>query len=368
MLGLAGLGYALNDCKQHLVHALKGAGYRTVLCGVQHVAKNVGDIGYDEILASKPTGAEQEAVEFLANAPSQPFFLAVGFNDTHRKFAEPGLDEDPRYSLPPPVLPDTPETRADMAAYKASARMLDEKMGMVLYALDANGLAENTLVICTTDHGIAFPAMKCNLTDHGIGVMLIMRGPGGFGGGKVIDAMVSHLDIFPTLCELLEVEPPEWLQGASILPLIRGETDEIHDEVHAEINFHDARELQRCVRTKRWKYIRRYDDRNKPVMPNCDNGSSKHFWIDHGWRERHIATEQLYDLVFDPNEVNNVAGGPAMTPVLAEMRARLQKHMEATDDPLLSGSIAAPSGAIMTDPDDISELTAETIKRLREAL
>ena len=72
---------------------------------------------------------------------------------------------------------------------------------------------KNTLVIYTTDHGLAFPDMKCNLTDHGIGVALIMDGPVPFSGGRVIDSMVSHIDIFPTLCDLLEIERPAWLQG-----------------------------------------------------------------------------------------------------------------------------------------------------------
>jgi len=367
MIGLASLGYSLIDDKHHLTHTLRTARYHSALSGVQHVARDPNEIGYDEILTTKPRDAAQMAERFLADSPSQPFFLSVGFNDTHRKFAEPGPDEDPRYCLPPPVLPDTPQTRADMAAYKASARLLDEKMGAVLEALDANGLVENTLVMCTTDHGIAFPAMKCNLTDHGIGVMLIMRGPGGFERGKVVDAMVSHLDIFPTICEMLDIDPPPWLQGQSLLPLIRGETDEIHDEIFAEINYHDAYEPQRCVRTKRWKYIRRFDNRNKPVMPNCDNGRSKDFWIEHGWRERVVAEEQLYDLIFDPNETHNVAGDPAMKSVLDDMRIRLERHMKATNDPLSSGYIAAPQGAIMTDLDDVSELTGETIRRLRAA-
>ena len=100
-----------------------------------------------------------------------------------------------------------------MARYKASARILDQKMGAVFDALEQSALAENTLVICTTDHGIAFPRMKCNLQDSGIGVLLMMRGPGGFTGGKACDALVSHVDIFPTLCDFLGIDPPEWLEG-----------------------------------------------------------------------------------------------------------------------------------------------------------
>ena len=102
-------------------------------------------------------------------------------------------------ACPRPPLPDTPETRFDTAAYKTCVRILDTEIGRVLNAIDRAGLADNTLVISTTDHGIAFPMMKCNLTDHGIGVLLIMRGPG-FSGGKVIDGMVSQIDLFPTLC------------------------------------------------------------------------------------------------------------------------------------------------------------------------
>ena len=100
-----------------------------------------------------------------------------------------------------------------MAAFKASARSLDQGIGAVLHGLHDFGLVEDTLVVCTTDHGIAFPGAKATLYDRGIGVMMLMRGPGGFSGGKVIDAMVSHLDVYPTLCELAGVEPPDWLQG-----------------------------------------------------------------------------------------------------------------------------------------------------------
>jgi arylsulfatase A-like enzyme len=241
-----------------------------------------------------------------------------------------------------------------MAAFKASASILDMSIGIVLEALDKNGLAENTLVICTTDHGIAFPGMKCNLTDHGIGVMLIMRGPGGFTGGDVCDAMVSHIDLFPTICDLLEIEHPEWLQGNSMMPLIRGEVDEINDEIFTEVTYHAAYEPQRAVRTKRWKYIRRFEERNTPVLPNCDDSPSKDVWLKHGWRERHVPQEQLYDLIFDPNETHSLADDPLMADILDEMRGRLEQWMCATDDPILNGPVPAPSGTRFNDPDGLS--------------
>jgi arylsulfatase A-like enzyme len=209
-------------------------------------------------------------------------------------------------------------------------------------------------VISTTDHGIAFPAMKCNLTDHGMGVSLIVRGPGGFQGGRVVDAMVSHLDLFPTICDLLEIEKPAWLEGASMMPLIRGQAKEIHEEIFAEVNYHAAYEPKRAVRTKRWKYIRHFDGRQHPNLPNCDDGLSKTYWLENGWRGRRVESEQLYDLVFDPNETCNAAGDGSVKEALSEMRGRLDGWMRATKDPILSGPIAAPAGALMNDPEGTS--------------
>jgi len=215
-------------------------------------------------------------------------------------------------------------------------------------------MSDETLVICTTDHGIAFPGMKCNLTDHGIGVMLIMRGPGGFTGGAVCDAMVSHVDLFPTICDLLDIRHPSWLQGASMVPLVQGTGQQIHDAVYAEVTYHAAYEPQRAVRTPQYKYIRRFDKRTSPVLPNCDDSLSKDLWLQHGWRDRAPAEEQLYDLVFDPNESCNLAGHPGMTGALQEMRRRLEGWMQATDDPLLRGPVLAPPCARVNDPDGLS--------------
>ncbi len=362
MIGLAHRGFSLNEGRQHLVHTLRPAGYHATLIGVQHVTnwRNRGaeGIGYDDVVHLEDAWDTREIAarteEFFQGPPDAPFFLSVGFVHTHRDFPEPGPAEDPRYCRPPLPIAETPETRYDMACYQASARMLDEGMGAVLDALEASGLAGETLVICTTDHGIAFPAMKCNLTDHGIGVMLIMRGPDGFEGGRVCDALLSQIDIFPTLCELLDIDPPHWLTGRSIMPVIRGEADQVNEEVFSEVTYHAAYEPMRCVRTRRWKYIRRYGPdhggRWQPVLPNCDESPSKDLWLAHGWAERAIPEEQLFDLLFDPNEAQNLAGEPARADVLDQMRGRLQRWMESTDDPLLDGPVPAPKGAEVNDP------------------
>lgn len=357
MLGLAHRGFSLNDYRQHIVHTLRTAGYRSVLCGLQHVARDPKVIGYDEVMSFQGNHVEDvapAAAAFLGGKHDAPFFLDTGFFETHREFRRPGPGEDPRFCQPPAPVPDTPATRADIAAFKASVRVMDDGVGKVLDALEANGLAENTLVISTTDHGIAFPAMKCSLTDHGMGVSLILRGPGGFLGGKVVDGMVSHLDIFPTLCELAGIGKPPRLEGASLLPLVRGEAEEIHEEIFAEVNYHAAYEPKRAVRTRRWKYIKHFDGRGHPNLPNCDDGLSKSYWLEKGWKDREVEREQLFDLVFDPNETRNVAGESGARSALEEMRGRLSRWMHRTGDPLLQGPVAAPKGAKVNDPDGIS--------------
>ena len=358
MLGLAHRGHRLVNYDHHLVHTLRAAGYWSALVGEQHVASDPAELGYDhvvEIDSHRANAVAPATAALLDAAPDRPFFLSVGFFETHREYFEPTSVRDALYSLPPPNLPDTPETRRDMAAFKASARSLDQGVGAVLEALDETGRADDTLVILTTDHGLAFPGAKATLTDRGLGVLLILRGAGGFHGGRVSDALVSQLDLFPTICELAGLDRPPWLQGRSLLPLLRREADEVNDAVFGEITFHAAYDPQRALRTKRFKYIRRFDDRHdRPVLPNVDDSPSKDLLVEHGWAERPIPHEQLYDLLFDPNEAANLAGDPEYAGVLADLRERLRRWMAETRDPLLDGPIAPLPGTWLNRPDQRS--------------
>src|SRR4051794_33910319 len=260
MMGLAHRGWSLRDYSHHIVHALRDAGYRSVLIGEQHIAKEPEIIGFDEVMKIPTTRVETVAplaMEVLARKQDRPLFLSVGFFETHREFLGPGSLRDVHYSQPPPNLPDAPEVRADLAAFKASARSLDHGVGMVLNALDMAGLADDTLVIFTTDHGMPFPGAKATLYDRGLGVMLILRGPG-VHSGRVSNALVSHLDVYPTVCDQIGIAPPDFLQGVSLLPLLRGESTKVRDEIFAGMTWHAAYEPQRAIRTERFKYIRRW--------------------------------------------------------------------------------------------------------------
>lgn len=357
MLGLAHRGWSLRDYSHHLVHTLNHVGYSSVLIGEQHISKDPGAIGFDEVFKIPTTRVEAVAplaMEVLRRGYDRPLFLSVGFFETHREFLGPGSLRDVHYSQVPSNLPDTPEVRADMAGFKASARSLDHGVGLVLNALDEAGMGDDTLVILTTDHGMPFPGAKATLYDRGLGVLLIMRGPYPFDGGRVIDSLVSHIDLFPTVCELLGIDRPDFLQGVSLLPLLHGDVPSVRDEVFAGSTWHAAYEPQRTIRTTRYKYIRRWGDRRRPVLPNTDDGPSKDLLLRYGWAEREIPAEQLFDLVFDPNEANNLASDPGHGPTLADLRERLERWMRETEDPLLAGHVDPPPGVEINDPDQRS--------------
>ena len=142
MLGLAHRGFSLNDYQQHIVHTLKPAGYTSVLAGLQHVAKVPETIGYDKVLPHKDTSAVHvapAAVGFLDSRPTSPFFLDIGFFETHREYPEATAEDKANYSPLPRPIPDTAATRGDFARYRASARIMDEGVGKVLEAIDRNG-------------------------------------------------------------------------------------------------------------------------------------------------------------------------------------------------------------------------------------
>lgn len=358
MLGLAHLGWSLHDYQQHIIHTLSKYGYRSTLAGLQHIASDPKVIGYDEMLHPRTLSAVDVApgaVKFLEAKPTNPFFLDVGFFETHRAYPHPTAADDPNFIQPPAAVPDNPEVRNDMAAFHASARIMDHGVGQVLDALDRLGLSENTLVLCTTDHGIAFPRMKCSLTDAGMGVHMIIRGPREFREPRVCDAMISQLDFFPTICDYLGIDPPAWLEGKSMLPVLRGNAAELHEELFAEVTYHASYEPKRTVRTQRFKYIKRFDGRTRAVLPNCDDSPSKTVWLKDGWQKLQLEhPEELYDLVFDPHEQNNLVNDQQFELQLREMRLRLNNWMKRTDDPLLRGPITLPLGGRAVDPDAIS--------------
>lgn len=360
MLGLAHRGYRLRHPERHMVNVLREAGYWSGLVGEQHVSADPHDLGYDHVVDLDTTRVSEvapAATKLIAQRAEEhaPFFLSVGFFETHREFFEPSSIRDVLYSRPPENVLDNAQTRRDMASFRASARSLDQGVGTVLNALEESRLADNTLVFMTTDHGLAFPDAKCTLYDRGIGVLLLMRGPGGFERGRVSDALVSHLDLYPTICDVLGLEHPSWLEGKSLLPLVRGDVTEVHDEIFAEVTYHAAYEPQRAVRTTRYKYMHRYDDHHPGrVLANLDDSLTKDVLLEAGWGEVDPPREALFDLWLDPSEGNNRIDDPALTEVAKDMRRRLHDWMVRTEDPLLYGAVPPAEGTVGNTVDQVS--------------
>lgn len=373
MLGLAHRGFQLDDPERHLAFYLKRHGYETVLSGVQHESRDPGQLGYEKVLhasnkkertdGSWDTENANRAAEFIRSRPGhRPFFLAFGMFSTHRKYPpiDPGID--PNYVQPPFPLADTKANREDMAAFMTSAKTVDSCAGIVLDALREAGGEQDTLILFTTDHGPAFPRMKCNLYDTGIGVSLIVKVPGlANGKGRTVDALVSQLDLYPTICDLIGGERPDWLQGRSLLPLLKEEADGVREEIFSEVTFHAAYEPMRCIRTERYKYIRLFDDHHGHVPANIDDSPSKTFMLDNGLLREKREKEQLFDLYLDPVERVNRIGDAEYESVYRDLSARLHAWMEQTEDPLIHGKVPAPAGAKVNRLDSISPKSEDYI-------
>ena len=366
MWGLAHRGFSLNPAEHHLAAWLARNGFETALAGIQHEAEQPESLGYQVILGDRAysmgkcekdwrafdLGNAQAAADYLRRPHDRPFFLSVGLFSTHRPFPVSKDSDTPDRCAVFPHLPDRPETRQDMAGFCESVRIADSAAGIVLDALKASGRKEDTLVLFTTDHGPAFPWMKCSLRDHGTAVSLIISGPGI--RRRIIDAPVSHIDVFPTVCEAAGVPLPDRLEGASLFPLLRGETGKLHDEIFLENSFHVAYEPMRGIRTERYKYIRRFGRYPYPRLSNTDDSPSKQLLMDCGAFEAAYPQEALYDLMADPMEQVNLAGSADHRQALECLRARLTGWMERTGDPLLAGPMRPGPNALVNPPQSLS--------------
>ena len=362
MIGPRERGFALRDARTHIVNLLRDAGYHSTLAGNQEIAAEAGTIGYNAI----PKGgsiASEHVVDFFDRCPCEPFFLDIGFNLTRRiprldaSAQRPFIDNvklpygNVRHCHPPAPLPDTPETRLEIADFIVAVRELDHQFGIVLHSLQKSGLDKNTVVICTTDTGMPFPFMKGTVTDLGVGVMLIVRGPGGFEGGRVFDALVSQIDILPTIFDLASIDVPPALTGQSLVPLVQGRLNEVHPIVYAQQNYHSAYEPVRMARSRRWKYVRRFDDHEHICTANVQDSLAKQVLMKAGWGQTSIQRESLFDLMLDPQETRNVIDDPYATTALIEVRDAMDTWMKQSVDPILNGRIPHPTNAIVNPSD-----------------
>lgn len=334
-----------SEGERHLVSYLRDAGYQSVLIGGMHESKYPDRLGFDghdwnsDIRDTPPT-----MDRWLAERDrDRPFYIQIGSHETHRDWTRYSVEPyDEKGVYLPPYLKDSEQLRQEMAEMQGATNRYDRALGQVLDILDKHDVAENTIVVATTDHGIDFPRVKGAFYDRGIEALMLIRYPAGnWGKGRVIDELSSHIDLVPTLLEALGISPPENLAGRSYLPLLEGRAYTENETIFAEKTFHDSYDPTRSVRTKEYKYIRYfeahiYQDLRSATVPRY------HMLPGDGEPWMRVLFDELYDLEKDPWETNNLVFDPGYADIKKEMRRKLARWMIDTEDPLIDGPIASP--------------------------
>lgn len=264
------------------------------------------------------------AIRFIDQHQEEPFFLFLSHLEPHH---QNHVDDYPpphgyreRYMgkwVPPDLAALGGSTQQHIAGYYGMVKRLDEAYGRLLDALESLGLADNTIVLFTSDHGNHFKTRndeyKRSVHDASLRVPTVFTGPG-FVGGRQVQELVSILDLHATLLEAAGLEVPDYVQGRSIFPLLRGDGVGWHNEVFFQIS---ESEVGRGLRTKRWKY--------GVVAPDADpwNASFSHRYVE----------AYLYDLKHDPYELFNLAGQASHHDISHQLRARLLQRMREAGEP-----------------------------------
>jgi arylsulfatase A-like enzyme len=339
-------GWDLHDSETHLASRLKALGYDTCMIGTHQEMRRFEGRGFDvhlgEMDCRKQPGELAAWLDGRADH-GRPFYAQLAPFQTHRPFPTPDCPPDDSLGVTVPgYLDDTPETREDFFALQGMVRQWDEGLGLLLEMLDKRDLAEETLLIVTTDHGVAMPRAKATLYDPGVGVLLMVRWPAGAaGGGRRVPQLVSNVDFVPTILELLGAECGGVVQGRSFASLLRGGDRPTREAVFAELTYHTNYRPMRAVRTDRYKYIRNFEVGRKVMVPQ-DAQVRGAYTGNLAALSGHPPYEELYDLQADPWERTDLAEDAACATVRRELSAALRDWMVETGDPLLDGPIASP--------------------------
>ncbi len=342
-------GWDLSGEETHLAAHLKALGYDTCMIGTHHEMHTEVGRGFDvydgQIHCLKQPGVLADWLDGRGE-PDRPFYAQIAPFQTHRPWPTDDCPPDDSLGVTVPgYLPDNDASREDFAGLQGLVRQWDEGLGRLMQLLDDRGLAEDTLLIATTDHGIAMPRAKCTLYDPGIGVLLIVRWPGaGISGGRRQGELVSTVDLTPTLLDLLGTAPVENAHGLSFADLLTSRNAAPpRERVFAEMTFHGYYRPMRAVRTRRYKYIRNFETAYGVTVPaDAQTGPAFAGNVDYIRQWGHAPHEELYDLEADPWELTNLARDPDHEATRAGLSRALAQWMRDTGDPLLAGPVASP--------------------------
>ncbi|MFK8113314.1 MAG: sulfatase [Rubripirellula sp.] len=318
--------------------------------------------------------------------PKQPFFSVINITvchesqirhgeKRHREVIELIGSENQRDPIKvagtiPDYLPNTAAARKNWAWYHDNITLMDKMAGEVLDRLEADGLADNTVVVFWSDHGMGLPRAKRWIYDSGTLVPMIVRWPGKLEAAAAREDLVTMMDLPPTMLSIAGVDVPRYMQGRVLM----GESAQ---QEPPYLFFHRDRmdevyELQRAARDRRWKYIRNYLPHTTyaqhidymdamPVMQDWRRMSAEGRLSggQNNWFAMPKPIEELYDTQKDPWELNNLAELPQYADRLTRMRAATEDWQVEIGD---SGMV--PEAVLMEEmkPDgDVSRTEAPTI-------
>lgn len=374
VVGLAHHGWEYKPEVRTLPQILGDHGWRSALYGMQHESSTPDRLGYDEydVTDSDCDYVVDRATDFLQTAASDrngvdtaPFLLNAGFFEVHRPYSPE------RYPVPdanavvvPSYLPDTPDVRADLAAFHGSIEVADAAVGRLLGVLESTGFAQNTWVVFFTDHGEAFPGAKSTLYARGTGISFIVRPPHARGIAPFVHHdLFSGVDLVPTLLDVVGIEIPDDVEGVSHAArlLDHGSGRPARDAVYSQKNYHDSYDPIRAVRTETHSYIENYAPRPRLELPLdiADSLSGRALDLSH---TEPRAPRELYDLRADPGERENVADRPEYAEIQARLAAMLAQWRTDTGDVVVSDAEgSALSDRVVTRY--LATLTGQTVPR-----
>ena len=311
--------------------------------------------------------------DFMATVPpDRPFCFWFGSHDPHRPYeagsgAASGMDLN-RIRVPP-FLPDTPTVRSDIADYYFEIQRFDRELGEIVQILEETGRFENTLIFVTGDNGMPFPKAKATCYDAGTHVPLAVCWKARVPGGRTVEDFISLTDVAPTILEAAGLSPLPEMTGKSFLNVLTssasGQVDPSRNHVFTERERHtctrpnDASYPVRSIVTGRWHLIWNL----RPQLWPAGNPPNESVGRDYGdidgsptWSEMLSRSEdptirpfflaaagakrpefELYDLVNDPAEMNNLAGKPETREIESALKNKLKAWMTETNDPRVSG-------------------------------
>lgn len=330
---------------------LQELGYEVVSFGKVSHYRYTGDYGFDHFAHDSfhEDIAIPNGLKWLrARKSDKPLCLFLGTNWPHVPWPQDpeGYVAD-RVQIPG-VHVDTPKTRDARAKYYAAVTRMDRELGDA-YDAAREVLGENTFFLHTSDHGAQWPFGKWNLYDAGIRTPMIAVWPGKVRAGTRTDAMVSWIDILPTLVDVAGGPAPSGIDGRSFAPVLRGEKREHRDRIFTTHSADQRMNIypMRSVRTTDWKYIRNlhpeyYYTTHVDLAQANDGPGYFGSWVEKAKSDRAAAAvvkryherpaEELYDLRADPTELRNLAGDPAHAARLKALRAEVDAWMKQNGD------------------------------------